>query len=55
MTTRGMSETEAWQRIHAQPPQSEKIAQADVVIDNSGTLEQTAVQVQTAWRAIKGQ
>lgn len=53
MATRGMSEQEAWQRIHAQPPQSEKIAQADVVIDNSGTLEQTALQVQAAWEAIK--
>lgn len=52
MSTRGMSEAEAQARITAQPPQSEKIAQADIVIDNSGPIEATYNQVASAWRAI---
>lgn len=50
---RGMSEADARQRIAAQPPQAEKVAVADVVIDNSGSLDQTGQQVEQAWRAIK--
>ncbi|MCG8346987.1 MAG: dephospho-CoA kinase [Chloroflexales bacterium] len=50
--TRGMSEAEARQRIAAQPPQSSRIAQADVVIDNSGTLEQVWAQIEAAWQKI---
>jgi dephospho-CoA kinase len=50
---RGMSEADARQRIAAQPPQREKVAVADVVIDNSGTIEQTAQQVTAAWQQIK--
>ncbi len=49
---RGMTEAEARARIEAQPPQSEKVAQANVVIDNSGALAATREQVQAAWRAI---
>ncbi len=52
MTTRGMSEAEARWRVGAQPPQADKVAQADVVIDNSSSLEQTRRQVEAAWRAI---
>lgn len=52
IANRGMSEAEAWQRINAQPPQAEKIAQADVVIDNSGSLEATYAQIEAAWKAI---
>jgi dephospho-CoA kinase len=52
VATRGMSEDEARMRIAAQPPQADKIAQADVVIDNSGALEQTRQQVEAAWSAI---
>jgi dephospho-CoA kinase len=51
MATRGMSEAEARTRIAAQPPQAEKVAQADVVIDNSGTLAETRRQVEAAWGA----
>ncbi len=51
--TRAMSATEARQRIAAQPPQAERIAHADVVIDNSQSLEQTRQQVQAAWHAIQ--
>jgi dephospho-CoA kinase len=52
MTTRGMSAAEARTRIAAQPPQETRVAQADVVIDNSGSLEETRAQVEAAWRAI---
>jgi dephospho-CoA kinase len=51
-TARGMSEAEARRRIAAQPPQAEKVALADVVIDNGGTLESTRRQVEAAWDQI---
>jgi len=53
MQTRGLSEAEAALRIDAQPPQAEKIAQADVVIDNSGSLEDVRVQVERAWQMLR--
>ena len=53
MQTRGLSEAEAALRIDAQPPQAEKIAQADVVIDNSGSLEAVRVQVERAWQMLR--
>ncbi|MBC8163059.1 MAG: dephospho-CoA kinase, partial [Roseiflexaceae bacterium] len=52
VTTRGMSEDEARMRIAAQPPQAEKIARADVVIDNTGTLADTVRQVEQAWQRL---
>ncbi|ABU60211.1 MULTISPECIES: dephospho-CoA kinase [Roseiflexus] len=52
MGTRGMSESEARMRIAAQPPQESRIAQADVVIDNSGALDATRAQVDAAWARI---
>ena len=53
MRDRHMSEAEARQRIEAQPPQSEKIRRATVIIDNSGSLEETQQQVAAAFRAIE--
>jgi len=53
MRDRRMSEAEARQRIDAQPPQSEKIQRATVVIDNSGSLEDTRRQVDAAFRGIE--
>ncbi len=50
--TRGMSVEQAELRIDAQPPQADKVAAADVVIDNGGSLEQTRAQVETEWRRI---
>lgn len=44
-----LSEDEARRRVNAQPPLAEKLARADVVIDNSGTIEQTRQQVLRAW------
>ncbi|WJW68388.1 dephospho-CoA kinase [Candidatus Chlorohelix allophototropha] len=52
MRRNNFSEEEARLRINAQPPQSEKIARAAIVIDNSGTLEETERQVAEAWRKI---
>lgn len=49
---RGLSPADAWQRINAQPPQERKIAQADVVIDNSGDIAATEAQVRAAWGTI---
>ncbi len=53
ISTRGMREDEARARIAAQPPQAAKVAQADVMIDNSGTLEATRQQIEAAWQAIE--
>jgi dephospho-CoA kinase len=52
MTTRGMHEAEARQRIHAQPPQASRLPHADVVIDNGGTRAQTRAQVVAAWKRL---
>ena len=52
MAQRGLNEAEARLRMEAQPPQEEKIAQADVVIDNGGTTEETLAQVEAAWQAL---
>jgi len=52
MRTRKLSREEALLRIEAQPPQEDKIALADVVIDNSGTLKETEEQVQREWEKI---
>jgi len=53
MTTRGLSREEAELRIRAQPSQEEKLAVADVVIDTSGTLEETRRQVLRAWEVLR--
>jgi dephospho-CoA kinase len=55
MGARDLSRVEARRRVQAQPPQVEKIARADVVIDTSGTLAQTRVQVREAWEHLFGQ
>jgi len=52
---RGLSQTEAEQRVRAQPPQEKKTALADVVIDTSGKLSQTRGQVRAAWQRLVGQ
>ena len=46
---RGLSRTEAVQRVQAQPSPEAKVARADVVIDNSGSVPETWVQVRAAW------
>jgi len=47
---RGMDQAEAERRIAAQSPQAEKVTQADTVIENSGTIEETWDQVRVAWK-----
>jgi dephospho-CoA kinase len=46
---RGASRSEAVQRIQAQPSPEAKVARADVMIDNSGSLPETRSQVWAAW------
>lgn len=49
---RGLETNEAATRIKAQPPQEEKVAQADIVIDTNGYLKDTEVQFRFAWRRL---
>jgi dephospho-CoA kinase len=53
MRSRNLSEAEAILRIDAQPPQAEKVAQADVVIENDGSLEAVRERVERAWRRFR--
>lgn len=46
---RGMDEEQAFERIAAQSPQTEKVAKADIVIDTTGTLAETLKQVAAIW------
>jgi dephospho-CoA kinase len=55
MAARGLTRAEVEQRVQAQPPQEEKTALADVVIDTSGTLARTQEQVQEAWKRLIAQ
>ncbi len=52
MRKRGMSREQALERIHAQLPQSEKIAAAAVVIRNSGSYDDLWKQVSEAWKQV---
>ncbi len=48
----GLGEEEARRRLSAQRPLHEKVAEADWVIDNSGTPEETRRQVELLWRRL---
>lgn len=52
MAERGMTRAAALARLSSQSPQSFKVSQADVVIDNSGSLAQLERQVQAAWQRL---
>lgn len=52
MNRNTLSPEEARRRVDAQPPLAEKLARADLVIDNSGTIEQTREQVIAAWKTL---
>lgn len=54
MEQRHLEYDEAERRITAQPDPAEKVARADRVIDNSGSLRHTWRQVLAGWRAIPG-
>jgi len=46
---RGMKQDDALQRIHSQSAQKEKLASANVIIDNNGTFDDLWKQVNDAW------
>ena len=46
---RGMTREEAAHRLNSQASDAERLAIADVVIDNNGTVEQTLQQVDSLW------
>ena len=50
-----LDETAAQQRVDAQMPQAEKLARADYVIDNSGTVEEALRQVDELWEKLLGE
>jgi len=52
MRSRGLSEADARLRIEAQPPQSEKAALADILIENNGTLDDLREQIERHWVTI---
>ncbi|MCU0464039.1 MAG: dephospho-CoA kinase [Anaerolineae bacterium] len=52
LSKRGMTPDEAKKRILAQNAQTDKLKQANVVIENDGDVEQTWKQVQVAWNNI---
>jgi len=52
MQKREMSEEDAMQRIHSQLPQEQKTAAAKVVIQNTGSFEDTWKQVVQAWKEV---
>lgn len=52
MVERGMTREAAVARMAAQSPQSFKIGQADVVLDNSGTFADLERQVEAAWQRL---
>lgn len=50
VTLRGMDEAEARARIAAQAKREQRLAVADIVLDNSGTLDELARAVDDVWR-----
>ncbi len=50
---RGLARDDANQRIAAQNKQADKLRQADVIIDNSGSIAETRAQVKRHWLAIE--
>jgi len=53
MRTRGLSEADAQVRIAAQPPQSEKVALADILIENNTTVSDLRAQVERHWKRVQ--
>ncbi|KUL54585.1 dephospho-CoA kinase [Streptomyces sp. NRRL F-4489] len=50
---RGMSEEDAAQRMAAQATRAERLAVADLVIDNDGSLEALEPQVRKVWERLR--
>lgn len=51
-TQRGMTAAAARQRVQAQNPQADKLARADLVIRNDGSLAELQHQVRAAWESL---
>ena len=51
---RRMSEADARSRMGAQATREDRIAAADVVIDNSGSVEELVPQVDALWQRVRG-
>ena len=49
LVQRGLPEADARARIAAQAPRDQRLAAADIVIDNSGDLDSLREQVRSAW------
>jgi dephospho-CoA kinase len=54
LLARGLSETEAQQRLDAQMPATEKADRADFVVRTDGTFAETDAQVASIWRELSG-
>jgi dephospho-CoA kinase len=52
MICRGLDAETSTVRVKAQPPQEEKVAMSDVVIDTNGLMTQTEAQFFTAWKRL---
>jgi dephospho-CoA kinase len=52
---RRMSEADARARMAAQATRAERVAAADVVIDNSGSVEQLVPQIDALWDRLSGE
>jgi dephospho-CoA kinase len=53
MARNGLSREEAERRVAAQPPLGPKLARADTIIANGGTLGETQAQVEAAWDSLQ--
>ena len=51
---RGLDEDDVQRRMTVQASRADRLAVADIVIDNSGTPEETAAQVAQAWASLPG-
>ncbi len=54
LVARGMDEADARARLAVQMPLEEKARKADVVLDNEGSLEDLAAQVDALWKDLRG-
>jgi dephospho-CoA kinase len=53
MSRERLSREAAEARLNAQRPLAEKVAEADWIIDNSGSIEQTRQQVEALWNGLQ--
>jgi dephospho-CoA kinase len=54
MARNGFTRKEAERRVAAQMPIGEKIPQADIVIRNEGSVEETSRAVSQVWEELRG-